>query len=182
MKILNLFIVSIVLLLLMPVKILAQKQVVKGRVVLCNALQQTEALPYANIALIQLPDSTFVTGAVSDEQGKFTCSFSHKKNHSYLFKVSYTGCSPVFKTITSQSDTVRLGTIKLKENALHLKEIVVVAPLKAMEQKGDTTIYNVDAYPTPEGSYLQELVKRIPGLTYDPKEKPSLTTDIPSKK
>lgn len=171
MKILNLFIVSIVLLLLMPVKILAQKQVVKGRVVLCNALQQTEALPYANIALIQLPDSTFVTGAVSDEQGKFTCSFSRKKNHSYLFKVSYTGCSPVFKTITSQSDTVRLGTIKLKENALHLKEIVVVAPLKAMEQKGDTTIYNVDAYPTPEGSYLQELVKRIPGLTYDPKEK-----------
>ena len=171
MKILNLFIVSIVLLLLMPVKILAQKQVVKGRVVLCNALRQTEALPYANIALIQLPDSTFVTGAVSDEQGKFTCSFSHKKNHSYLFKVSYTGCSPVFKTITSQSDTVRLGTIKLKENALHLKEIVVVAPLKAMEQKGDTTIYNVDAYPTPEGSYLQELVKRIPGLTYDPKEK-----------
>ena len=66
---------------------------------------------------------------------------------------------------------MRLGTIKLKENALHLKEIVVVAPLKAMEQKGDTTIYNVDAYPTPEGSYLQELVKRIPGLTYDPKEK-----------
>lgn len=79
MKILNLFIVSIVLLLLMPVKILAQKQVVKGRVVLCNALQQTEALPYANIALIQLPDSTFVTGAVSDEQGKFTCSFSRKR-------------------------------------------------------------------------------------------------------
>ena len=89
MKILNLFIVSIVLLLLMPVKILAQKQVVKGRVVLCNALQQTEALPYANIALIQLPDSTFVTGAVSDEQGKFTCSFSRKKNHSYLFRVTY---------------------------------------------------------------------------------------------
>lgn len=105
-----------------------------------------------------------------------------QKESQLSFKVSYTGCSPVFKTITSQSDTVRLGTIKLKENALHLKEIVVVAPLKAMEQKGDTTIYNVDAYPTPEGSYLQELVKRIPGLTYDPKEKPSLTTDIPSKK
>ena len=80
------------------------------------------------------------------------------------------------------SRTQCVCTIKLKENALHLKEIVVVAPLKAMEQKGDTTIYNVDAYPTPEGSYLQELVKRIPGLTYDPKEKPSLTTDIPSKK
>lgn len=76
---------------------------------------------------------------------------SHAKRITAIFfKVSYTGCSPVFKTITSQSDTVRLGTIKLKENALHLKEIVVVAPLKAMEQKGDTTIYNVDAYPTPE--------------------------------
>ena len=38
-----------------------------------------------------------------------------------------------------------------------------------MEQKGDTTIYNVAAFPTPEGSYLEALVRRIPGLSYDPK-------------
>lgn len=63
-----------------------------------------------------------------------------------------------------------MGTIKLKDNPLHLKEIVVTAPLKPMEQKGDTTIYNAGAYPTPEGAYLEELVKRIPGLTYDSKD------------
>ena len=46
----------------------------------------------------------------------------------------------------------------MRDDALRLSEVVVTAPLKAVEQKGDTTIYNVNAYPTPEGSYLEALV------------------------
>lgn len=169
MKILSLFIVSI-LLLAFPAGISAQKQIVKGRIVLSDATRKAEALPYANISLMQLPDSAFMKGTVSDEQGKFIFSFSRKPTAHYLIKVSYTGCTSVYQSIPSRPDTIQLGTIKLKDNPLHLKEIIVTAPLQPMEQKGDTTIYNAEAFPTPEGAYLEELVKRIPGLTYNAQE------------
>lgn len=170
MKIQNLFIVSILLLLAFPLGLSAQRQVVKGRVVLYDASRKAEPLPYANISLMQLPDSAFTQGTVSDEQGRFTLVFSRKKSAGYQVKISYTGCTSVYKSLSSNADTIRLGTITLKDDPLHLKEIVVTAPLKPMEQKGDTTIYNAGAYPTPEGAYLEELVKRIPGLTYDSKD------------
>lgn len=170
MKIQNLFIVSILLLLAFPLGLSAQRQVVKGRVVLYDASRKAEPLPYANISLMQLPDSAFTQGTVSDEQGRFTLVFSRKKSAGYQVKISYTGCTSVYQSLSSNADTIRLGTITLKDDPLHLKEIVVTAPLKPMEQKGDTTIYNAGAYPTPEGAYLEELVKRIPGLTYDSKD------------
>lgn len=151
MKILSLFIVSI-LLLAFPAGISAQKQIVKGRIVLSDATRKAEALPYANISLMQLPDSAFMKGTVSDEQGKFIFSFSRKPTAHYLIKVSYTGCTSVYQSIPSRPDTIQLGTIKLKDNPLHLKEIIVTAPLQPMEQKGDTTIYNAEAFPTPEGA------------------------------
>ena len=91
------------------------------------------------------------------------------RNTEYVLKASFTGCVPLVIGLKADADTLRLGTLRMRDDALLLSEVVVTAPLKAVEQKGDTTVYNVDAYPTPEGSYLEALVRRIPGLSYDPK-------------
>ena len=40
-----------------------------------------------------------------------------------------------------------------------------------MYQKGDTTVFNVDAYEMPEGTVLVQLVRRLPGLRYDNRKK-----------
>ena len=34
--------------------------------------EKSQPLPYANVVLLSLPDSAFVTGTVSDESGAFT--------------------------------------------------------------------------------------------------------------
>lgn len=168
MKILGILITFVAGLLLLPAKLSAQKQVVTGKIVLGNNAQHDEPLPYANVSLLQLPDSSFVKGTVSDEQGRFVLAFTRRQRTAgYVLKASYTGCAPVFTPLSSRQDTVRFNDIRLEEEALNLKEIVVTAPIKAMEQRGDTTIYNAEAYPTPEGAYLEELVKRIPGLSYN---------------
>lgn len=49
-----------------------------------------------------------------------------------------------------------------------LQDVVITAPMKEVELRGDTTVINAGAYKTSEGAYLEELVKRIPGLEYDP--------------
>ncbi len=43
--------------------------------------------------------------------------------------------------------------------------------MRDVDQVGDTTVINAAAYKTPEGSYLETLVKRIPGMEYDSETK-----------
>ena len=147
----------------------AQHQVVTGRLVLSGEQEKEEVLSYANVAVLGLPDSLLVKGTSSDKDGKFSLAFQRKPRTEYVLKASFTGCVPLTVALHSDSDTLNLGTLRMRDDALRLSEVVVTAPLKAIEQKGDTTIYNVNAYPTPEGSYLEALVRRIPGLSYDPK-------------
>lgn len=147
----------------------AQYQVVTGRLMLFSEQGAEEALSYANVAVLGLPDSSFMKGVSSDKNGMFSLAFQRKPKAEYVLRVSYTGCVPLVVGLRSDADTLNLGTLRMRDDALLLSEVVVTAPLKAVEQKGDTTVYHVDAYPTPEGSYLEALVRRIPGLSYDPK-------------
>ena len=75
------------------------------------------------------------------------------------------------------SDTVR-GSRTFKQDSIFktllLGEVVVTASMKEVEQKGDTTVINANAYKTPEGAYLEELLKRVSGLEYD-KQKKTIT-------
>ena len=54
-------------------------------------------------------------------------------------------------------------------DTLLLDEVTVTAPALPIEQRGDTVIFNPGAFKVPEGAYLEALVRRIPGLNYDPK-------------
>ncbi len=51
-----------------------------------------------------------------------------------------------------------------------LKEVVVKGSVPQITQSGDTAIINPSAYHTPKDAYLKDLVKRVPGLTYDEKD------------
>lgn len=80
------------------------------------------------------------------------------------------------------SDTVR-GSRTFKQDSIFktllLGEVVVTASMKEVEQKGDTTVINANAYKTPEGAYLEELLKRVPGLEYDKQTKDMTYNGLP---
>lgn len=158
------------LLLLLPTILSAQTaRTVKGKVcILSDTEQGEEPLPYASLVILGGKDSTFVKGTVSDTNGHFSLQFTPQKGTSYLIKASYTGMQSEFRKLDSKTSIVRLGNILLKEG-IELKEVTVKAPIQEIDQKGDTTIINAAAYKTPEGSYLEALVKRIPGMEYDSK-------------
>lgn len=62
---------------------------------------------------------------------------------------------------------------------LNLGEVVVTAAMKEVEMKGDTTVINANAFQTPEGAYLEELLKRVPGLEYDKQNKTMTYNGLP---
>ena len=76
----------------------------------------------------------------------------------------------VFRKLDGNASTINLGSILLEEG-IELGEVTVKAPIREIDQVGDTTVINAAAYKTPEGSYLEALVKRIPGMEYDSETK-----------
>lgn len=71
--------------------------------------------------------------------------------------------------LSAQNVEVGKGNVVSKDTArtVVLQDVVITAPMKEVEMKGDTTVINAGAYKTSEGAYLEELVKSIPGLEYD---------------
>lgn len=61
-------------------------------------------------------------------------------------------------------DTTDLGTIKLQPTALMLKEVEVKAKVPRITMRGDTIVFNPEAFKLKEGARLDELIKKLPGV------------------
>lgn len=165
---------------LFPITLFAQQRVdVTGKtLVVSNNGEGQEVLPYTNILVLEAGDSTLVKGVMSDAGGNFRLSFHAKKESPYLLKVSYIGMKPEFRALNTGKTKIHVGNIVLTEG-LELSEVVVTAPIKEVELVGDTTVINAGAYRIPEGSNLEELVKKIPGLEYDRQNKTLVYNGLP---
>ena len=146
----------------MAIQVSAQKIAVNGSVI---DGELNEPMASAAVALLKA-DSTLAAGASTDFNGKFNLS---AKSGSYILRVSFMGYRTVYKnlTLTKQKPTVTLDQITLNVNPVMLKGAEVTARLSKVEMKEDTFVYNSSAYRVPEGSALEELVKKLPGAEVD---------------
>ena len=127
-----------------------------------------EAVMSATVQVCTVKDTAFVAGAATDPKGQFL--IKDVKKGSYLVKVTFIGYQPHVLPLTlgSQKDkTIDLGYITLSDDAHMLKEAVVTANAAKVQVSGDSLVYNASAYRMPEGSALEDLVKKLPGATID---------------
>lgn len=155
---------SLIILFLCSLMAVAQKITVNGVV---NDGSLNESLPGASVVLLQPKDSAIVVGVSTDVDGKF--KLPSVKAGNYIFRISYIGFQTYTRNITLQKKVkeVNLGTITLQEDSKILKEAEVTAKLAQVEMKADTFVYNAEAFRLPEGSALEELVKKLPGAEVD---------------
>ncbi len=142
----------------------AQKVTVSG---LVKDSLTAETLPGASVVLLNVKDSTQAAGINTDVDGKF--KLPSVKSGDYILRVSFVGFQTHFQNLTlaRRKKEVDLGAISLMENSKLMKQAEVVARAAQVEMKADTFIYNSDAYRLPEGSNLEELVKKLPGAEVD---------------
>ena len=136
---------------------MAQRQVT-GRVVE-NDTQ--EPVAQTTVRLLRT-DSTLVTGGLTNLDGRFTIQVP--KSGNYILQVTCVGFKPYTKRISVSKDKdLAVGTVSLSPDAIMLKGATVTGQASKVTVKADTFIYNASAYRTPEGSVVEELVKRLPG-------------------
>ena len=154
----------LLLLMLMPfvaVAVMAQRNVT-GTVV---ESETDEALPQATVKLMRT-DSTLVKGALTGLDGKFTLKAPSAGR--FIVQVTCVGFKPYTKRINvSGEKNVSMGTIAMSPDAIMLKGATVTGQAAKVTLKADTFVYNASAYRTPEGSVVEELVKRLPGAQVD---------------
>ncbi len=124
-----------------------------------------EAVMQVTVQLLK-KDSSFVTGTLTNEQGSF--SVSAPANGSYILKFTSVGYKTTHKNIViRQSKNMALGNIMFSPDAIMLKETTVTAQAAKVVVVEDTFVYNAAAYRVPEGSVVEELVKKLPGAEID---------------
>ena len=148
------------ILLLMPLLAFAQRIALTGTV---TDAADGGPLPGTSVVLLNPKDSAQVTGMSTDENGKFR--IPAVKAGKYIMRLTFVGYVTQWKNITLEKGKkeIDLGSMAMKENASIMKEAEVVASVAQVEMKADTFVYNADAYRLPEGSALEELVKKLPG-------------------
>lgn len=125
-----------------------------------------EGILQATVQLLNSKDSAYVAGTVSDMDGNFR--LVAPADGKYIVKMTSIGYKDVCRNITiSDSKDFAFGKINLETDAVMLKEVIANGVAAKLVVKEDTFIYNAAAYRTPEGSVIEELVKRLPGAQID---------------
>ena len=150
--------ILMMLLLLVSIASFAQERLVSGAIIDRDTKDPVEQV---TVQLLKT-DSTYVTGAISNEKGLF--HLNAPENGKYLLKITSVGYKPTVKRVVIEQDkNLALGNVVIGADAIMLKGAVVTAMAQKVTLKEDTFVYNSAAYRTPEGSVVEELVKRLPG-------------------
>ena len=117
--------------------------------------EKGEPMPYVNVVLLSLPDSTFVQGAMTDEQGMFKIVTDVNNG---LFKVTSVG----YQTLYINADENL--TIQMKEDAQLLSEVVVNGQLPKTHVKGDAMRTTVAGTILEKAGTVSDALSKIPSL------------------
>ena len=146
------------LLMLVAIASLAQERLISGKI---TDRDTKDPIEQVTIQLLKT-DSTYVSGAISNERGLF--HVNAPANGKYLLKITSVGYKSTVKRIQiSEDKNLAMGNVVIGADAIMLKGAVVTAMAQKVSLKEDTFVYNSAAYRTPEGSVVEELVKRLPG-------------------
>ena len=145
----RLFVLTIALLVAMTT--FAKTQDIGGKVV--DA--QGNPLPYVNVVLLALPDSTLVQGAVTDDQGIYKITTTQNDG---LLKFSSVG---YVTTIVKAADGL---TIQLEEDAQMLGEVVIKGTLPKTKLTGEGLQTNIRGSVLENAGTADDVLAKTPGI------------------
>ena len=120
--------------------------------------ENSQPLSYANVVLLSLPDSAFVSGTISGEDGAFKLEATSRNQ---ILKISTIGYKTVYKPIAPAN----LGTVQLVADAQQLGEVVVEADLPKTRVKGNAMVTTVTGSVLEKAGTGNDLLDKIPGLS-----------------
>lgn len=135
-----------------------------------------EKLDSVNVTLMNM-DSTVVENFRGEPYGWWQVYRDIKAPGKYIMKFEHEGYYPVYKNVNFKYTKYRhtgdsfgeilMHKIRMKKEVT-LKEVVVTATKLKMVMRGDTIVYDADAFQLSSGSMLDKLIRLLPGAQLEP--------------
>ena len=119
--------------------------------------QHNQPVPFANVALLNPSDSSFINGGVTNNGGDFVIPCSQRK---VLLRVSFVGFATYYKLINVSN----IGTIRMKTEPYTLKSVTVKGMRRVIKNDIDRLQYLVSNDPFSKGMNGIEVMERVPML------------------
>lgn len=154
------------LLLLAGTGALAQSYTIKGSV--ADTFNNNQ-LEYASVVLIRAKDSTMAAYTRAQTDGSFELKADSAA--SYMLLITFPGFADYqdYFRIEANEAVKDLGLIPMLTRANALSEFVLRQRQGSIKIKGDTTEYAADSFLVRPGATVEDLLKKLPGLTVDSK-------------
>lgn len=126
------------------------------------------AVEYATVALLNVKDSSLVTGSVSESNGSFTVKAAYGK---YIVRISFMGYATYFHPTTvalsDKHSSVNLGKIQIVPTATMMQEVTVKAERTMVEYQLDKRVVNVDKNLVSSGGTATDVLEQVPSVSVD---------------
>lgn len=120
--------------------------------------ENCKPLSYANVVLLSLPDSVFVSGTISGEDGSFTLEATSENQ---IVQISFLGYKTVYKPI----NPANIGIVQLVSDTQVLGNVVVKANLPVTRIKGDAMVTGVAGTALEKAGTAEQMLDKIPNVT-----------------
>ena len=122
-----------------------------------------KGIPFVNVGLFRQADSVFVSGAASDDKGRFELL---APNGDYRLQVSAIGFQTFEQMITVKGN-LDLDKLALKEGSTRLDEVVITEKRPLFAVEGEKTLYNVAEDNSIQTGTLSDVLQNSPGVSVD---------------
>lgn len=117
---------------------------------------QQRPVEFATIVLLDAKDSTYITGAITDIDGRFAI----KAEHPGLLKVSCLGYGDTYVDAAPGN----IGTIRLAPSSVALGEVVVSATRPRTKIKDDALVTTIENSALAHAGTANDVLGRVPGV------------------
>ena len=123
------------------------------------------ALSYVNVILKTEKDSSFVTGTISNDEGRFT--LTNVKPNNYYFEFSFIGYITKRQSIYvgSLSEFLDIASIDLEEDNKTLSEVIISAKKDEVGSNLDKKTFTVENNISQSGGSVLQTIQNLPGVT-----------------
>jgi len=124
-----------------------------------------EVLPFVNVVLKTEKDSSFVSGTVTNEEGRF--SLSKVKSGNYFLEVSYIGYSTIKQSlfVGNLTEYLDIKTIEIAEKSSSLQEVVVTGKTAEISEKMDKKTFSLKDNISQSGGSVLQAMQNLPSVT-----------------
>lgn len=121
--------------------------------------------PFVNVVLKTEKDSTFVSGTVTNEEGRFT--LSKLKSGNYFLEVSYIGYAKKKQSlyVGNLTEYLDIKTIEIEEKSTSLQEVDVIGRTAEIGEKMDKKTFTLSENISQSGGSVLQAMQNLPSVT-----------------